>query len=382
MPLPLLRKLLGRRSTAGRARLGLVPLEGRVVPSATLFVDDDRNQYPAAGFTSIQAAVDAASAGDVIRVAPGLYNEVVTVKKDNLTLIGSGPVVAQRTGDPNQESVVRAVSADPLGVINLWANNVVLRGFTVGAGVDYAGHPFPGNTLGPGIFTHPEFSGYVIKDNLVQGNNPIDNDPHAPSGGLHLNSNGAYPTVVQGNAFKNHTAESHGDGVYSELAVHNAAITGNYFEGNVHYSVDFAGAAQPLPLFVRDYGIKLHYEPSSDVVVRNNTIVLSGGVLVQYARRIDVSHNTIDDATRTGVYVGGHVHGVTVANNSLNGAVAVDNMFRRGKHTGIFVGTLDIRGPIQDVVVSGNTITGYRNGIWLAGSATTGTVVRVVVEDN
>src|SRR5688572_26880801 len=132
MPLSLLRKLAGRRPTAQRARptrprLSLVPLEERVVPNSTLYVDDDRKQYPTAGFTSIQAAVNAANSGDVIQVAPGLYNEVVTVKKQNLTLIGSGPAAVQRTGNPNVESVVRADSADPLGVINLWANNVGLR---------------------------------------------------------------------------------------------------------------------------------------------------------------------------------------------------------------------------------------------------------------
>ena len=37
---------------------------------------------------SIQAAVDRAQAGDVIRVAPGVYNQVVTVDRDGITLQG------------------------------------------------------------------------------------------------------------------------------------------------------------------------------------------------------------------------------------------------------------------------------------------------------
>ena len=50
-------------------------------------------QVDAAGggdFTTIQAAVDNALAGDLILVAPGHYAEQVVVAKDNLTINGSG----------------------------------------------------------------------------------------------------------------------------------------------------------------------------------------------------------------------------------------------------------------------------------------------------
>src|ERR1700676_3465112 len=55
--------------------------------SATLVVDDDRVQCPNAGFTSIQAAVNAATAGDRINVCPGSYREQVRVNKP-LTIRG------------------------------------------------------------------------------------------------------------------------------------------------------------------------------------------------------------------------------------------------------------------------------------------------------
>lgn len=42
------------------------------------------------GFATIQAAIDAAVAGDRILIAPGDYVEAVTITKDNLTLIGVG----------------------------------------------------------------------------------------------------------------------------------------------------------------------------------------------------------------------------------------------------------------------------------------------------
>src|SRR6267142_5605062 len=53
----------------------------------TLLVDDDKVQCPNAAFTSIQAAVNAASAGDKINVCPGTYKEQVKVTK-RLTIQG------------------------------------------------------------------------------------------------------------------------------------------------------------------------------------------------------------------------------------------------------------------------------------------------------
>src|SRR5262245_35613575 len=112
MPLPLLRLFAARRSTAARsrparARLRLAPLEDRVVPS-TLYVENDRIQYPEAGYTSIQAAVNAARPGDTIQVYPGTYNEIVTVDKAGLKLLGDQVNYLARKGDSAAEVVVTA----------------------------------------------------------------------------------------------------------------------------------------------------------------------------------------------------------------------------------------------------------------------------------
>jgi hypothetical protein len=53
-----------------------------------LLVDDDRQECPDAGFTTIQAAVNAAAPGDTIQVCPGAYNEQVEIAK-RLTLVGT-----------------------------------------------------------------------------------------------------------------------------------------------------------------------------------------------------------------------------------------------------------------------------------------------------
>jgi pectin methylesterase-like acyl-CoA thioesterase len=55
----------------------------------TLVVDDDKVQCPNADFTSIQAAVTAATPGTTIVVCPGTYTEQVTIPagKNDLTLV-------------------------------------------------------------------------------------------------------------------------------------------------------------------------------------------------------------------------------------------------------------------------------------------------------
>jgi parallel beta-helix repeat protein len=55
--------------------------------AATLRVDDDKVECRGAGYTSIQAAINAASPGDKIEVCPGIYKEQLEITK-RLTLEG------------------------------------------------------------------------------------------------------------------------------------------------------------------------------------------------------------------------------------------------------------------------------------------------------
>jgi hypothetical protein len=86
--------------------------------AATVAVDDDRAQCPAAQFTSIQAAVNAATPGDTVAVCPGRYVEgsgasgtnALTIGKD-LTIRGAGAdlvVIQPRRSTPTGGQIAEA----------------------------------------------------------------------------------------------------------------------------------------------------------------------------------------------------------------------------------------------------------------------------------
>lgn len=72
---------------------GAAVLQRPSASAATLLVDDDRAQCPAATFTSIQAAIVAAASGDTIEVCRGTYAEQISVDpgKDRLTIRSQMP---------------------------------------------------------------------------------------------------------------------------------------------------------------------------------------------------------------------------------------------------------------------------------------------------
>ena len=98
--------------------------------SRTWYVDDDGADYPAADFTRIQDAVNAASVGDTIIVYPGTYTENVDVNKDHLTIQSENGANA---------TIVQAANSDD-HVFEVMADYVNISGFTVkGAGEHKSG---------------------------------------------------------------------------------------------------------------------------------------------------------------------------------------------------------------------------------------------------
>jgi parallel beta-helix repeat protein len=133
-------------------------------PTPTLVVDRDGVQCGNADFTSIQAAVDAAEPGSLIRVCPDLYAESVVIDKP-LTLTGDPDAVeAIDCFQPAQPELGadRYAIVDPAGAgfsiaFTLAADDVALEGFVV-----------QGATVG--VDTPDSHSGYRIHHNLIRLN--------------------------------------------------------------------------------------------------------------------------------------------------------------------------------------------------------------------
>jgi nitrous oxidase accessory protein NosD len=98
--------------------------------SASILVDDDKVQCPTAAFTTIQAAIDAASPGEHIRVCAGTYHEQLTINK-SLTLGADNGVVlipmaisANATGSTQSDQIAAVVLVEN-------AASVVISGFRI-----------------------------------------------------------------------------------------------------------------------------------------------------------------------------------------------------------------------------------------------------------
>jgi len=139
-------------------------------------------------YTTIQAAINAASAGYTIRVCPGTYDEDVDVNK-SLTLIGVNKTTTiirgQKAGDPGDIAT---------STVRLLAANIDISNFTItregnnttdwNSGLNLAGLSIQGAAAAPNA---------VIHDNIFDGNRT----------GIDINSNIDSPVTVRNNVISN-----------------------------------------------------------------------------------------------------------------------------------------------------------------------------------
>jgi parallel beta-helix repeat protein len=108
-------------------------------------VDDNGSDV---SFRSIQEAVNNSSSGDLILVLPGIYNEIVDVKTDNLSILSD-------SGNP-EDTVIQG--------FNLTANNTVVNGFSIEENVTLRGSII----TGVGVEFIPE--NCTVKNNIFLEN--------------------------------------------------------------------------------------------------------------------------------------------------------------------------------------------------------------------
>lgn len=80
-------------------------------------------------YGTIQEAVDASAPGDLVLVSPGIYNEGVTVKTDDIVIRGLDRNEVILDGEFERDNGVRVLDADGVAIENMTARNYTINGF-------------------------------------------------------------------------------------------------------------------------------------------------------------------------------------------------------------------------------------------------------------
>lgn len=167
---------------------------------------------------SIQAAIDAASPGDTIVVAPGVYRENIQINKDNITLQGAGSTDGTQT-------ILTPPSASKATHNACFVSGSSFDGICITNANPPSGTVDAGNAL----------SGDTVSGFLVRG---------FPGIGIH--AYGAYNLTIDHNRLTNNAT----DGV-AAYASGGVAITNNQASGSSEAGIleaDFIGFYTPTPV--------------------------------------------------------------------------------------------------------------------------------------
>lgn len=101
---------------------------GGAVTTAATTASGDPLEVPGE-YDTIQAAVDAASPGDLILISPGTYHEAVNVTTDELTIRGLDRNEVVLDGQFTLDNGIRVLGASGVAVENMTAQNYTVNGF-------------------------------------------------------------------------------------------------------------------------------------------------------------------------------------------------------------------------------------------------------------
>lgn len=353
-----------------------------------------------AGYSSVQAAVDAAPAGATVNVCRGSYSEDVVISAP-LELRGQKGAVIRGTPTANgmcdQNGPFGPGSAPCLAGITVRSSDVTVRGLTVTG------------AIGEGILVTGSLTGHSIGHVLIRGNRVIGNDedgkpskthsPYPPcrvhgeipgdcGEGIHLM--GVYDSIVshnrvEGNAGGILLSDELGPTYHNKVG-HNF-VTSNLYDcgitvpGHNPHALDANGNRQPSVAGVYDNVIFRNRITGNGITEEGAGVLFANASAGTGAYDNLVSHNYIAGNEMAGVTMHAHVLppgkyedlsgnrivGNTIGPNNLGGDPdAFECAFQCRAHplrqtTGILVfGAVPL-----DVTISHNHIRRNEFGIWL-----------------
>ncbi|MFM9105658.1 MAG: hypothetical protein ACKOWF_03035 [Chloroflexota bacterium] len=348
--------------------------------------------------TTVQAAITAASPGDIIRIAPGTYSEDLTIDK-KLTLVGCpGGEVILRNATQDTRTITISDNVSPLELVD-----IVIEGNN-----DVANSIGGGGIVSFGDVTLCRFT--VIR-------NCATNTSDSYGGGIHIDADTLSPLVpygtlrvYDGSLIENNHSDSYGGGAavdtycgcYIDHDVifqnNNAAVAGGALALNLKNPGSIRGRAQFLGNHADSYGGAILIQPggmsiSGNVVIRGNSADSYGGGISHMQctatgeEGLVISGNVIIDGNTAqahsgGIYGGEFCHLRIRDNVKITGNTASNSngdAYGGGLHTSISGSSnyrpayvLELSGNVE---ISGNTADSYGGGI----AVSTG---KVLITDN
>lgn len=320
--------------------------------AATLVVDDDL-ACAGATFTTVQAAVTAASPGDTVKVCAGAYPETVTVTK-TLTLRGAKAGIDARSRASTGESTISGTG----GAFVVQASGVKIDGFTV-----------KNATNAPAIHLYALYNGSTVTNNIIKNN----------TFGIYANSSGAGLTTINFNRFSdnNRPGSASGNGIYSDQGLTGGRIKNNLFERNQNTGMVIAQTAVP----VNDVVVT-----TNQSVDNNSFFVTFHGTNFQVTSNVTSDTDPSDDAVQgTAIFIGGNTSGALVSGNTIkdspwsgvavrtsaSGVTVQNNKIRRATSSGISV-TSFTTGAVT--IQNNNVMFGQEDGIFLSDTTSGNTI--------
>ncbi|WP_229390657.1 NosD domain-containing protein [Methanosarcina sp. DH2] len=340
-------------------------------------------EYPVAPGDSIQAAVNNASSGDVIIVAPGTYTENIIINKNDLTI---------RSGAGNPANTIISANNPGVSVISIQnGNNVTIEGFKItGAGTNTSGVYLTGSNYCT-IEDNVLYNNYLgIRISGSRGNRLSENTVNLSA------SHGIVMENTTGSIIENNDVNSSGIyGIYLYYADSNNLTSntmfnntnnginlvfssGNTVSGNTVF--DDTLSLNTHSIFLNnshnnnlqsntvsncDYGIAMRYSNNNNLV-NNNAYNNNRGIYLTLTSSINtLSGNQANSNLMNGIILD------NAGNNNL-----INNTARLNTASGIVLGNA------RDNTLTNNSASGNSKGIYVLTSASGNTLSGNVVNSN
>ena len=318
---------------------------------------------------SIQAAVNAASAGDIIVIAAGTYTENVTINKA-LTFQGANFGVSG--------NATRGAESTINGAFTVASNNITIDGLRFNGGAsavkgESAANAYDNlviqnnliqNTTDSAIRLGLGTGGGIGSDNWTISNNKIENiTGNSLTGMVLFNVTGL---TVTNNVVNHDAAGSTGRRGINLDGVQNATVTGNTINMGLVDPTDPFAASSAAPWIIQ---VSMSDREVSDVNISNNSVSGAYRGITPLSQRtitnLDISGNTVSNVIQgivlntgsTAPQSTGVTFDVDVIGNTITTTTAGTGTFTCGTGCAIYVRDLHDAHPNGPIVFSNLDIT-------------------------